>query len=132
LAAPFELFVVTPEREVWSGEATIVIARGTEGELAVMNGHAPVLVNLGVGPLFFETAEGRMAAAVHGGFLHVVTDGGHTRVDVLAEVAELQPEIDLERARQAREEAEGRLQDADTSEAQADLERAMVRLSLGT
>ncbi len=86
MATPFETFLVTPEREVWSGQATIVIARGSEGELGIMNGHAPMLIQLAIGPLFIEPVEGeRIAAAVDGGFLHVVTGEGETRVDILAE-----------------------------------------------
>lgn len=132
MAEPFEVFLVTPEREVWSGEATIVIARGTEGELGIMNGHVPVLIQLAIGPLFIDPADGsgRIAAAVDGGFLHAVTNEGKTRVDVLAEFAELAPEIDAEKARRDREEAERRLQDPQDTEAAADLAKAVTRLGL--
>ena len=90
MAAPFEVFLVTPERELWSGQATIVIARGIEGEVGIQNGHVPLLIQLDIGPLFIQPPEGeRIAAAVDGGFLHVVTNDMRTRVDVLAEHAEL-------------------------------------------
>src|SRR5207237_7211719 len=90
MASSFEVFLVTPEREVWSGQATIVIARGSEGEVGIQNGHAPMLIELGIGPLFIEPAEGeRLAAAVDGGFLHVITADGATRVAVVAEHAGL-------------------------------------------
>jgi F-type H+-transporting ATPase subunit epsilon len=129
---PFDVSLVTPEREVWSGEATIVIARGTEGELGIMNGHVPVLIQLAIGPLFIEPAGGeeRIAAAVDGGFLHAVTSEGRTRVDVLAEFAELAPEIDLEKARSQRDDAQHRLQDPEDAEAAADLLKAETRLGL--
>src|SRR5437870_7206149 len=100
MASSFEVFLVTPEREVWSGQATIVIARGTEGEVGIQNGHAPMLIQLGIGPLFIQPADGeRIAAAVDGGFLHVVTVEEETRVDILGESAELATEIAVERAR---------------------------------
>src|SRR5919201_1923001 len=107
MATPFELYLVTPEREVWSGPVTIVVARGTEGEVGILAGHVPMLLELAIGPLFFTTEDGeRIAAAIHGGFLHVVTYEGETRVDILAEAAELSTEIDLDRARQQQADAE--------------------------
>ncbi|HYV02875.1 MAG TPA: F0F1 ATP synthase subunit epsilon [Actinomycetota bacterium] len=131
MATPFETFLVTPEREVWSGQATIVIARGSEGELGIMNGHAPMLIQLAIGPLFIEPVEGeRIAAAVDGGFLHVVTGEGETRVDILAEHAELRDEIDVERARRLREDAERRIAADHDAEALADLAKAVTRLDL--
>jgi F-type H+-transporting ATPase subunit epsilon len=131
MPAAFEVFLVTPEREIWSGQATIVIARGSEGEFGVMNGHAPMLVQLGIGPLFIEPTEGeRIAAAVDGGFLHVMTSGEETRVDVLAEHAELANEIDVDKARRLQEDAERRIQADHDAEALADLAKATVRLGL--
>jgi len=131
MATPFETFLVTPEREVWSGQATIVIARGRDGELGIMNGHAPMLIQLAIGPLFIDPVEGeRIAAAVDGGFLHVVTGEGETRVDILAEHAELRDEIDVERARRLREDAERRIAADHDAEALADLAKAVTRLDL--
>jgi F-type H+-transporting ATPase subunit epsilon len=94
VAASFEVFLVTPEREIWSGQATMVIARGTEGEVGVLAGHAPMLIQLAIGPLLIDPVEGeRVAVAIDGGFLHVVSYEGETRMDVLAEQAELREEI---------------------------------------
>ena len=133
MATPFEVFLVTPEREIWTGQATIVIARGSEGEVGVMNGHAPMLLQLGIGPLFIQPEEGeRIAAAVDGGFLHVVTAEGETRVDVLAEHAELRDEIDVDRARRDKEDAERRIAADHDAGALADLAKAMTRLGLTT
>jgi F-type H+-transporting ATPase subunit epsilon len=81
-----EVHVVTPEREVWSGDADLVIATAVDGQLGVLRGHAPLLALLGQGPLEVETGGGRVKATVDGGFLHVAND----RVDVLAEHAELE------------------------------------------
>jgi F-type H+-transporting ATPase subunit epsilon len=131
MAAAFEAFLVTPEREVWAGEATMVIARGSEGEVGILAGHAPMLIQLGIGPLFIDPVDGeRIAAAIDGGFLHVVTSRGETRVDVLAEFAELKDEIDLARARREKEEAERRVQDPEDTEAAADLAKAVTRIDL--
>lgn len=131
MATPFEAFLVTPEREVWAGEATMIVARGSEGEVGILAGHAPMLIQLGIGPLFIDPVDGeRIAAAIDGGFLHVVTSQGETRVDVLAEFAELKDEIDLARARREKEEAERRIQDPEDTEAAADLAKAVTRIDL--
>jgi F-type H+-transporting ATPase subunit epsilon len=131
VARAFEVHLVTPEREVWSGRATLVVARGTEGEVGILAGHAPMLLQLAISALHIQTEDGqRVAAAVDGGFLHVTTVGGETRVDVLGEHAELEHEIDVERERRRKEEAERRIMERDDAEAQAELAKAVARLSL--
>jgi F-type H+-transporting ATPase subunit epsilon len=131
VATPFDAFLVTPEREVWAGQATMVVARGTEGEVGILAGHAPMLIQLGIGPLFIDPAEGdRIAAAIDGGFLHVVTNRGETRVDILAEHAELRDEIDLEKARQEKAEAERRIQNNEDAGAISQLAKAVTRIDL--
>ena len=87
--ARLEVFLVTPEEEVWSGEATMVIARGTEGEVGILPGHAPMLIHLSKGPVRIQHGGGEEQATVPGGFLHVSTDEDVTRVDVLAESVSL-------------------------------------------
>ena len=81
-----EVFLVTPEREVWSGAATMVIARGTEGEVGILAGHAPLLIRLmpeGIVRIQHDGTEEK--AQVKGGFMHVSTDADVTRVDVLTD-----------------------------------------------
>lgn len=90
--------LVSAERRVWSGEASIVLARTTDGDLGVMANHTPtfgVLVN-GIVTIRTEN-DGDVVAAVHGGFLSV----SDNRVSILAEVAELGTEIDVNRAKEA-------------------------------
>jgi F-type H+-transporting ATPase subunit epsilon len=89
---PLTVQVVTPEREVEvSDDAELVIARGTEGEVGVMPGHAPLLISLGIGPLTIVHQGGRREVlAVDGGFLQVSRD----QVIVLAEFALIPSEID--------------------------------------
>jgi F-type H+-transporting ATPase subunit epsilon len=55
-----EVHVVTPEREVWSGEASMVIARGVEGEVGILAGHAPLLVRLAIGALRIQRDDGEL------------------------------------------------------------------------
>ncbi len=88
-----EVHLVTPEREVWSGEADFVTARGVDGDLGVLPGHAPLLAALAVGPVFIDAGGSRTAVAVDGGFLHVAHEDDVTRVDILAEHALLSEEL---------------------------------------
>jgi len=91
--------LVAVERRLWSGEAIFVFARTTEGEIGVLPGHEPTLAQLEqAGLVRIDTPLGTsVTAAVHGGFLSITPEG----VTVLAEVAELAEEIDVERARSA-------------------------------
>jgi F-type H+-transporting ATPase subunit epsilon len=103
--ATLQVELVAVEKKIWSGEARMVIARTTEGELGVLPGHAPLLGQLaegGVVTIRTESGEDVVVAA-HGGFLSV-TDRG---VSILAETAEISTEIDVERAREALRRAEG-------------------------
>jgi F-type H+-transporting ATPase subunit epsilon len=85
-----EVHVVTPQREVWSGLAEMVIARSTEGELGIMNGHEPLLIQLAPGRLRLQQSEGpEIVFEVDGGFLHSTSGSEGTRVDVMATSAEL-------------------------------------------
>jgi F-type H+-transporting ATPase subunit epsilon len=98
VAGELRVELVAADRKVWSGEATIVITRTTEGDIGIMPGHAPLLGLLVTGPVLIRTSSGEeVTAAVHGGFLSVADDV----VSILAEVAELADEIDVKRAEAA-------------------------------
>jgi F-type H+-transporting ATPase subunit epsilon len=131
---PLEVHIVTPEREVWSGGAEMLIARGVDGEVGILAGHAPLLVQLAIGPLrILHVGAEEVTAVVDGGFLHVGTHDGLTRADVLATHAELANEIDQEAARRAVAELEGKipdLSDEDIGAARAELQKALTRIKL--
>lgn len=120
--ATLQVELVAVERKIWSGEATSVIARTTEGELGVLPGHAPLLGQLADGGVVtIRTGSGEdLVVAAHGGFLSVTERG----VSILAETAEISSEIDVERAR----EALRRAGDEDSPEALAAARRAQSRL----
>jgi F-type H+-transporting ATPase subunit epsilon len=124
--------LVSPERILYSGEAEMVIARTTDGEIAFMTGHAPFIGSLGVGAVTIRTTEGDdLRAAVHQGFVEVTGD----KVTVLSDIAELVADIDAGRAQRALERAEqerGRARDDEEaeSEAEAALRRARLRVEL--
>ncbi|HEY1330470.1 MAG TPA: ATP synthase F1 subunit epsilon [Actinomycetota bacterium] len=130
--AKIDVSLVTPERVVWTGQATFVMARGSEGEVGILPGHAPLLLELGIGILRIEDEGTVTRAAVHGGFLHVVGAEDSTRADILAESAELENEVDAERAARAKEAAERRMAESDDPEARGALARAETRLRIRT
>ena len=121
--ATLQVELVAVEKMIWSGEATMVIARTTEGELGVLPGHAPLLGELAPGGVVRIRPESGddLVVAAHGGFLSVTERG----VSILAETAEISTDIDVERAREALRRAE---QDGDDPEALAAARRAQSRL----
>ena len=126
---PVDLHVVTPQREVWVGEAEMVIARGVDGEVGILGGHAPLLIQLAVGPLrIIQEGAPELRAVVDGGFMHVTSGSEGTRVDVMASEAELQSEIDFEAATRLQQELAGR----DDEESKLALARAQARVDLRT
>ena len=87
---------VSADRMVWSGQATRVIARTTEGDVGVLPNHAPMLSLMVHGVVDVVTAEGETwVVAVDEGFLSVANN----RVSILAQHAQLSHDIDLEKAR---------------------------------
>lgn len=121
--------LVSPERILWSGEADMVVARTSEGDIAFLNGHAPFIGALGIGAVSVTpTGSGsEVVAAVHGGFVEV----SDNRVTILSDVAELAGDIDVARAERALAEAE-RLAAQQDAEADAALRRARLRVELGS
>ena len=96
--------LVAADRTVWSGEATMVIARTVEGDIGVLRGHAPVLSLLTQAIVEITAEDGHTVFAVaDGGFLSVAND----RVSILSEHAELATEVDVDEARAELEDAKG-------------------------
>jgi F-type H+-transporting ATPase subunit epsilon len=120
--------VVTAERELYSGEADMVSAPGSEGRLGILPRHAALLTTLMPGELTIKLDGAEEPIFVSGGFLEV---SGNT-VTVLADTAEYAEEIDQARAEAARRRAQERLEqaesDVDRAELLGALERAISRL----
>ena len=94
--------LVAADRLVWSGEASMVVARTTEGDLGVLPGHTPLLSLLVDGVVDVTTTDGQTwVAAVDAGFISVADN----RVSILSERAEMSHEINLEKARHDLERA---------------------------
>jgi F-type H+-transporting ATPase subunit epsilon len=89
--------LVAADRRVWSGEAQMVMARTTEGDIGVLANHAPTLSLMVDGVVEVWAPDGEvLVAAVDSGFFSVA----HNRVSILSQHAEMSHEIDLEKARQ--------------------------------
>jgi F-type H+-transporting ATPase subunit epsilon len=88
--------LVAADRLVWSGEAKMVIARTTEGDVGILPNHAPMLSTMVHGIVDVTTTENETwIAAVDAGFLSVANN----RISILSEHAEMSHDIDLEKAR---------------------------------
>jgi len=118
--------LVSPERILYSGEADMVIARTVGGgELAFLTGHAPFVGALDIATVTIRSSEGDEVVAVHGGFIEV----SNNTVTILSDVAELGSQIDVERARQAKDSAEEHVRHDHDAEAEGAARRAHVRLA---
>jgi F-type H+-transporting ATPase subunit epsilon len=130
--AGLRVAVVSPEREVFSGEADMVVARGREGELGILPGHAPMLVELDIAPVrLLEGDREVRKILVDGGFLHVMPEEEETRVDILAEHAALPEEIDAAAARSRAQDLERQVDGRDDATARVELAKALMRAEHG-
>jgi F-type H+-transporting ATPase subunit epsilon len=127
---PLLLEIVTPERLAFSDTVDSVQLPGSQGELGVLPHHAPLVSTLGVGELRIRKGGTEESFAIVGGFLQVRPD----RVVVMAETADMASEIDLERAQEAKREAERALESTaptdavDLAAARASLQQALLRI----
>ncbi|MEY2582431.1 MAG: F-type H+-transporting ATPase subunit epsilon [Ilumatobacteraceae bacterium] len=125
--ATMQVELVSPEKVIFSGEATQVITRTLGGgEIAFLPGHAPFLGALDENHTRITLADGsQLDVAVHGGFVQVVGN----KVSILSDLAELGEDIDRGRATAAKERAEAALRTDDDDEAKSALGRAHARLN---
>jgi F-type H+-transporting ATPase subunit epsilon len=126
---PLQLDIVTPEKLAYSDEVDAVVLPGSEGELGVLPHHAPLISTLGAGELRLRKGGQEESFAIVGGFLQVLPD----KVVVMAETADIASEIDLEKAQEARRQAEqalesGYVEGADLAAARAALQTALLRI----
>ena len=126
---PIQLDIVTPEKLAYSDEVDAVVLPGSEGELGVLPHHAPLISTLGAGELRLRKGGQEESFAIIGGFLQVLPD----RVVVMAENADMASDIDLEKAQEARRQAEqalegGFVEGADLAAARAALRASLIRI----
>ena len=130
MADTLQIEIVTPERLVERDTVEEIQIPGKNGYLGILPGHAPLITELGVGEITYKANGREYHLAVAWGFAEVLPN----KVTILAETAERAEDIDVERARKARQRAEERLRsgstEVDFERAQTALERANTRLEV--
>jgi len=121
MAEVFQLEIVTPEKKVVETAAEEIQIPGKNGYMGILPGHAPLITELSVGEITYRENGTQQKLAVAWGFAEILPD----KVTILAETAERPSEIDVERARKAKQRAEQRLSSGDTS---VDVDRALNAL----
>jgi F-type H+-transporting ATPase subunit epsilon len=125
-----QVSIVSPEEEVWRGDADMVVARSPEGEFGIMRGHIPFLAALVPGRVSVVTGNQREEFFVPGGFLEASGSQDDYHVIVLADSAENLADIDMAEARRLADEARRR-RDEDTDErAEAEMRVALARVEI--
>jgi F-type H+-transporting ATPase subunit epsilon len=131
---PLSIEIITAEQIVQTEDnLDVLVVPGSDGQLAILPRHAPLMTTLDYGELIFKKGSEETSFAISGGFLEVHSD----KVTILADVAENADQIDIERAKEARKRAQDRINDAkneqlivDLARAQASLQRALLRLNI--
>ena len=123
------LEVVTPDRQVVSTDVDIVVLPGVQGQFGVLVNHIPFLSALEIGEMYYRKGGQVEHIFLGGGFAEVTGE----KVTVLVDSAERGKEIDLERAKRAKERAEkrlasGRVAELDWARAEASLRRSIARM----
>jgi len=127
LPTKIRLEIVSPERLLLSEEVDEVTVPGSEGYLGILPGHLPLLTLIGTGVLSYKRGGQRFSMAVSGGFAEVLPD----RVIVMAETVERPEEIDVARAREAKQRAEKMLASKELVDVEATMDslmRAVARI----
>lgn len=122
----FDLQIVTPDGLMFEGKAQKIIVRTTEGDVGILAKHTNYVAALSIGVARIFTAEGERKGACAGGMLSV-TDG---TVRIAASTFEWGEDIDVDRAKRAKEKAEKRLAQSKQSEFEHDLAEIKLKKSL--
>lgn len=130
---PMQCEIVTQERTVFSREVDAINLPGKGGRMGVLPNHMVMLAALDFGEVIVRYEGEEEFFAVGGGFAEILPD----RVTILADSAEHAEEIDVQRAQQAREEAEQAMREGVPEDAErfaqieAALKRAQLRIEVG-
>ena len=126
----FYLEVVTPERKFFEGQAEMIIVHTPDGEIGILKDHEQAVVAVTAGVIRFLVDGVWKEAAITPGFMEVTTE----KTILLVDTAEWPEEVDINRAKAAKERAEERLQQKlaylEHIRSQASLARALARLKV--
>lgn len=131
MANKFVLEVVTPDKQFFEEEVSMVVFKTMEGDIGVLYDHEPLVAPVKVGKIRIKNDSGKFdVAACSSGFVTINDD----KVTIVTDSAEWAKDIDIERAKQAKERAEMRINEGedkeiDVSRAKASLTRAINRIN---
>ncbi len=130
MASTFLLEVVTPDRKFFTEEVQMVIIKTPDGEMGILKDHTPMVVAVAIGPIRIQKDGEWLEAVISEGFMEIKQD----KTVILVDTAEWPNEIDINRARAAKERAEERLQrqlsQVEYTRSRAALAKAMARLKV--
>ncbi|MBM7622901.1 F0F1 ATP synthase subunit epsilon [Sporohalobacter salinus] len=130
MANTVQVDILTAERTVYSEEVEMVIVPAIDGDLGVLPNHAPLVTGLDIGKIRIKKDGEEIKLATSGGFMEVKPD----QVNILADTAEFPDEIDIKRAKDAKNRAENRLQKnkdrINDTRAEVALQRAINRIDV--
>ena len=126
----YKLQIVTPDGVIYDGLVESLLLRCSTGDVEILAGHTDLFASVGIGRARIKAAASTLIGSVAGGFISVI--GGE--VKLVATTFEFKDDIDLERARAAKERAEERVKNArsdkETALAKAKLQRAINRINI--
>lgn len=126
----FMLEIVTPDRKFFEDKVEMVIVRGIEGDIGILKNHTPLVSPLGIGRVRIKQNGKFKEAAIASGYIEVFKD----KTTIITDAAEWPEEIDVERAKAAKERAERKLKsgkgEKDTIRAEISLKKAINRLEV--
>ena len=125
------LQIITPDAVVFEGQSTFFVGKAIDGQFGILPNHAPMIIALDLAPLRIDQPDGTSRElAVFGGFCEIE----HNKVSIVTPNCESPEAIDIDRAKRAKERAEGRLSnptpDIDVERAELALARALLRLKV--
>ncbi|KNY28507.1 F0F1 ATP synthase subunit epsilon [Pseudobacteroides cellulosolvens] len=130
MASMFKLEIATPDRKFFSGEVEMVVLKTPEGEMGVLKDHAPTVVAIAIGPIRILQNGEWLEAFLSEGFMEITKE----KTVILCDTAEWPNEIDVNRAKAAKDRAEERLQrqlsQMEYIRSRTALARAMARLKV--
>jgi F-type H+-transporting ATPase subunit epsilon len=118
MANPFGLEIVTPDKVFYKGTAEMVVVTTTEGDIGILRNHTPYVAGLAVGKLRLKLEGKFTEAAIAGGFIQVDKE----KTTILTEAAEWAEDIDIDRAKKSKEEAENELKSTTEKHKKEELE----------
>lgn len=128
MANKMKLQIITPMRTILDEEVESVILKTTEGDMGILYDHEPIVTLLGYGKISYTQDGNKRYASAMGGFAEITKD----KVVILTDASEFLEDIDVERAKRAKERAEKRLTQSDMDRVRAEiaLKKAIARINL--